>query len=180
LPTQTEAKKDFGVPQMSGIESRSVDLFQTVLVPVLLINGVGLFLLVLQTRYGRIVDRMRTLNHERRNIVKSKILSRSEIEKTWDQNRLSDIDEQMKILVRRGKLLKDALKYMFIAIFASIIASFLLFIEMLTTVKLTLVVLFLLLFVMIMLFVAGVNGIREVTSSYTAVMFDIDTHAPEG
>lgn len=165
---------------MSGVESRSVELFQTVLVPVLLINGIGLFLLVLQTRYGRIVDRMRTLHHERRNIIKSKILSRSEIEKTWDQNRLSDIDEQMKILVRRGKLLKDALQYMFIAIFAAIIAPFLLLIEMLTTVMLTLVVLFLLLFVMIMLFIAGVNGIREVTSSYTAVMFDIDTHALEG
>jgi len=149
-------------------------------VPVLLINGVGLFLLVLQTRYGRIVDRMRTLNHERRNIVRSKILNRSEIEKTWDQNRLSDIDEQMKILFRRGKLLKNALMYMFIAIFTSIIASFLLLIELLTTVKLTPVVLFMLLFVMIMLFVAGINGIREVTSSYTAVMFDIDTHEPKG
>ncbi|HWR26661.1 MAG TPA: hypothetical protein VN316_02165 [candidate division Zixibacteria bacterium] len=39
-----------------------VKLLQTVLVPVLALSGLGLFILVVQTRYGSIINRIRVLN----------------------------------------------------------------------------------------------------------------------
>ena len=168
---------------MSGIEIIEsvdiVDLFQRVLVPVLMISGLGLFILVMQTRYGRIVDRIRALNNERLELIRGDIVRKlSKVEKTWNFHRLHGIQEQVSVLVIRGKLLKDSLKFMFISIFTFIISSLFLFIEQITKIPVSFVVLILFTLGMVMLLLACINIIREVISSYEAVIFDIDTHVP--
>jgi hypothetical protein len=156
-----------------------VTLFERVLVPVLMISGIGLFILVIQTRYGRIVDRIRILNSERLELIREEVVKKiSKVEKIWNDYRLKGIQEQMTILVIRGKLLKDALKYMFISIFTSIISSLLLLIEQIIRVSLMLIVLTLFTLGMVMLFVACINVINEVSKSYQAVIFELDTHVP--
>ena len=120
-----------------------VTLFQRVLVPVLMISGIGLFILVIQTRYGRIVDRIRILNSERLELIKKEILKKvSKIEKIWNDYRLKGIQEQVTVLIIRGKLLKDALKYMFISIFTAIISSLLLLVEQIIRFSLLLAICF--------------------------------------
>ncbi|MEM2964490.1 MAG: DUF2721 domain-containing protein [Candidatus Bathyarchaeia archaeon] len=157
-----------------------IGLFQTVLVPVLMISGMGLFILILQTRYGRVVDRIRAINNERLELIKRSVTKRlSRIEKIWNDYRLQDLHKQMAILAKRGKLLKDALKYMFISIFTFIISSLLLFIEQVTNIPLSVAVLLSFSYGMLMLFMACVNAIKEVGGSFEAVMFDIDTHVPQ-
>jgi hypothetical protein len=157
-----------------------VDFFQRVLVPVLMISGIGLFILVIQTRYGRIVDRIRTLNMERRELIKQTLIKRiSKFEKIWNDNRLQCLQEQMAILLRRGKLLKDSLRFMFIVIFSSIASSLILFIEQITKAPLSSIVLSLFVFGIIMLFIACINVIKEVSNSYNAVIYDIDTYTPQ-
>ena len=59
---------------MNGLErlvesADVIGLFQSVLVPVLMISGIGLFILLIQTRYGRIVDRIRSINYERLELI---------------------------------------------------------------------------------------------------------------
>jgi len=145
-----------------------------------MISGIGLFILIIQTRYGRVVDRIRAINNERLELIKEAIIKKiSKKEKIWNNYRLHDLQQQMSILVKRGKLLKDSLKFMFISILTFIISSLLLFIEQITKVPLSVIVLLLFAFGMIMLFLGGVNTIKEVTSSYNAVLFDIDTHVPK-
>ncbi len=157
-----------------------VELFQKVLVPILLISGIGLFILVIQTRYGRIVDSLRIMNNERRELVKIMLMKRtSKFEKIWNNNRLQSLQEQMSILVKRGKLLKDSLRFLFIVIFTSITSSLLLFIEQIINTPMSLAVLFLFLFGMIMLLLACINVIKEVSNSYRAVIYDIDMHLPQ-
>ena len=157
-----------------------VSLFQRVLVPVLMISGLGLFIMVMQTRYGRVVDRIRVLNNERLELIKKDMMKKiSEIEKTWNDHRLHDIQEQVSVLVVRGKLLKDSLKFMFISIFTFIISSLFLFIEQIFKINVSLVVLVLFISGMLTLLSACINVIREVVSSYEAVIFDIDTHVPK-
>ena len=156
-----------------------LSLFQTVLVPVLMISGIGLFILVIQIRYGRVVDRIRTINNERLELIKRSIMERiSKAEKTWVDYRLQDLQKQMSILVGRGKLLKDSLRFTFISIFTFIISSLLLFIELITEMPLSSVILIVFTSGMILLFLTCINIIKEVASSFSAVMYDIDTHVP--
>jgi hypothetical protein len=157
-----------------------VTLFQRVLVPVLMISGVGLFILVIQTRYGRIVDRIRILNSERLELIRKEVLTKiSKIEKIWNDYRLKGIQEQVTVLIIRGKLLKDALKYMFISIFTAIISSLLLLIEQIINFSLMLIILTLFTVGMVMLFLACINVINEVSKSYQAVIYELDTHVPD-
>lgn len=157
-----------------------VTLFQRVLVPVLMISGVGLFILVIQTRYGRIVDRIRILNSERLELIRKEVLTKiSKIEKIWNDYRLKGIQEQVTVLIIRGKLLKDALKYMFISIFTAIISSLLLLIEQIIRFSLMLIILALFTLGMVMLFLACINVINEVSKSYQAVIYELDTHVPD-
>ncbi len=157
-----------------------ISLFQTVLVPVLMISGIGLFILIIQTRYGRVVDRIRAINNERLELIKESITRRiTKSERIWVEYRLQDLQKQVTILVERGKLLKDSLRFTFISIFSFIISSLLLFFEQITQIPLSSVVLICFTFGMILLFLTCINIIKEVTSSYKAVMYDIDTHVPK-
>lgn len=61
--------------------------------PAILISAVGLLLLSMTNRFGRVIDRARLLARERR---------------TADDAHASMIDEQLAILVRRGGLLRAA------------------------------------------------------------------------
>lgn len=156
-----------------------IQLFQTVLVPVLMISGIGLFILIIQTRYGRVVDRIRTINNERLELIKRGLLKKiSNKEKIWNDYRIQDLQVQIPVLVKRGKLLKDSLRYMFISIFTFIISSLLLFIEQIFQLSLSTSVLVCFSFGMVLLFLTCINVIKEVTTSYKAVMYDIDTHVP--
>ncbi len=157
-----------------------VKLLQTVLVPVLAISGLGLFILVVQTRYGSIISRIRVLNNERLDLIKKALMKeQSEFERTWNDNRLKDIQEQMIILIKRGRLLKNSLEFIFIAVFTFIISSLLLLTEQIAKIPVSLLVLTFFTLGLVMLFMTCVNLVREVRSSYNAVMLDIATNVPD-
>ena len=157
-----------------------IDLFQIVLVPVLMISGIGLFILVIQTRYGRVVDSIRAINNERLELIKKTVIKKvSKVELQWNNYRLEDLQKQVTILIRRGKLLKDSLQLMFISIFTFILSSLALFIDSITKISLSLIVLIIFSLGMAVIFISCINIIIEVTSSFKAVIYDIDSHVPE-
>ncbi len=156
-----------------------VRLLQTVLAPLLGISGLGLFMLVIQTRYASAINRIRALNSERLELVKEALTrSVSENETSWNKNRSEDIRNQISILVKRGKMLRDALEFIVVSVLAFITSSLLLFIDQVTRVSLSLEILVIFAFGMIMLFLSCVNIIREIRSSYNAVLLDIATNDP--
>jgi hypothetical protein len=145
-----------------------------------MISGIGLFILIIQTRYGRVVDRIRSINYERLELIKRSLITEiSETEKIWNDYRLQDLQKQVTILIDRGKLLKDSLRFTFISIFTFIISSLLLFIEQILKFSLSIIILICFTAGMVLLFTTSIYIIKEVTSSYNAVIFDVDTHVPK-
>ncbi|MBS7651418.1 MAG: DUF2721 domain-containing protein [Candidatus Bathyarchaeia archaeon] len=170
-----------GASKLVTLESVDIiHLFQTVLVPVLMISGIGIFILIIQTRYGRVVDRIRAINNERLKMIRMELTGDlSDVEKKWNYHRLQDLQRQLPILVKRGKMLRDSLRFMFLSIFTFIISSFLIFIEQITKIQTSFAVLTIFTFGMFMVFMACINAIREVSGSFHAVLYDIHTHVPK-
>jgi hypothetical protein len=157
-----------------------VNLFQTTFIPVLMISGIGLFTLIIQTRYGRIVDSIRTINGERLGLLKEIMMKKiSETEIVWNQNRLEDLEQQMSILLKRGKLLKYALQFMFVSVFTSVISSLLLFIQYFVGALMTLPIIIFFTLSMVLIFMGCINTLREVGTSYDAVILDTKTIEPQ-
>jgi hypothetical protein len=73
--------------------SQLVPILQLAIGPVILISGVGLLLLTLTNRFGRMVDRSRLLNHE---------LGRESI----DPREAAGLHAQIEILHRRAEILR--------------------------------------------------------------------------
>ena len=157
-----------------------VKILQTVMVPLLAISGLGLFILVVQTRYMSLTTRMRALNSERLALIRNAIVKEmAEVEQNWDKNRLKTIEEQLSILKKRGKLLKDALQYIFIAVLTFIFSSVLIFVEHIAKIQASFLILVVFPFGLAMLFLTCINMVREVRSSYRTVMLDLGTRVPE-
>ncbi|MDP2907798.1 MAG: DUF2721 domain-containing protein [Nanoarchaeota archaeon] len=157
-----------------------VKLLQAVLVPILTISGLGIFILVVQMRYSGVISRIRVLNGERLDLIKKSALKETRgTEKKLDDYRLKDIGEQLQTLAKRGKLLKNSLELIFIAVFTFITSSLLLLIEQTTKIPVSLLAIISFGLGLIMLFAAGIILIKEVRSSYNAVMLDIATRVPD-
>ncbi len=79
---------------MAGAESDIVQVLQTAVTPVVLISGVGLLLLTMTNRFGRLTDRTRQLA----SLVKNSQGSEQE-----------SFRAQLRILSQRGKLLRRSI-----------------------------------------------------------------------
>lgn len=99
---------------------------QQILTPITMISGLGLFSLLTQTRYGRVVDVIRHLNSEQLCLLKS-LCSESIKERELKVNhmRVDNIDVQLKLFIKRSTYLKRALTSLLIGIFLFILSSIL-------------------------------------------------------
>ncbi|MGA1977137.1 MAG: DUF2721 domain-containing protein [Bacteroidales bacterium] len=86
---------------------------QACITPVALISGVGLLLLTITNRLGRVVDRIRYLVGE----LNQPNIKREEIKKN-----------QIHVLLRRGKLLKNSIAWILVCMISSCLIIPLLFI----------------------------------------------------
>jgi hypothetical protein len=103
----------------------------------------------------------------------------SETEVNWNKNRLIDIQNQISILVKRGKMLRDSLQFIVVSVLTFIISSLLLFVDQITRISLSIGIMAIFAFGMLMLFLSCVNIIREIRSSYNAVLLDVATRFAE-
>ena len=158
----------------------AVKLLQTVIVPILTISGLGIFILVVQMKYSAVINRIRFLNSERFDLIKkSATKETSRIVKKMNDNRLKDIHQQLQTLAKRGKLLRNSLVLIFVAIFTFIMSSILLMIEQTTGIPVSSLAIISFGLGLLMLFAAGIILIIEVRKSYSAVMLDIATRVPK-
>ncbi len=90
-----------------------IEFVKLALTPIVLISAEGLIILTAQNRYGRVIDRIRELysiyraDVERRDILKTELL----------------------ILLKRGKILRNAMIFYFTSIFFCLITSMGLFLR---------------------------------------------------
>ena len=151
-----------------------IPLLQATLVPVVMISAVALTCLTIQTRYGRIIDRIRALNEEKRAIKTTIGDSRgsNSSELRPQKERLEFIETILEKLAKRGLYLKWALFLMLSSIFCFLATSFLI---LLSAFAITQGYLVLGLFSIGMMFVlvGSVLLILEVALSYTMTMMEI-------
>ena len=88
-----------------------------VLTPAIMISCCGLLLLSLQNKYGRIIDRIRQFNTEKRTLLAKEVMT--DIDKT----RLESIEKQLEILVRRGRYQKNATLCLYIGVMLFVVTS---------------------------------------------------------
>jgi Na+/melibiose symporter-like transporter len=100
-----------------------ISLIQATIAPDVLISGCALLCLVIQTRYGRVVDR-RTFNQEHFDLRKSK--SSSKYGPDYEK-RIEEIRTEVAMLMKRGNYLKLLLFALFSGILSFILTSFLTF-----------------------------------------------------
>lgn len=88
-----------------------LELIKEVLIPFVLISAEGLVALTVQNRFGRVIDRVREIN--------------SKIE--GDPQREKPFIEELKILFKRGLLLRNSMICLFISIMLCILSSLMIF-----------------------------------------------------
>lgn len=72
-----------------------IPILQSAIGPVILVSGVGLLLLSMTNRYGRVIDRARLLTREMRGL--SEVRERS------------NLADQLRVLLRRARIIRAAI-----------------------------------------------------------------------
>lgn len=156
-------------------------LIQATLAPVVMISGCGLIALVVQTRYGRIIDRIRALSEERRGL--SERAGGFAHQGALD-DRLRSIEAQMEKLIRRGLLVKRALFFIASSVFSFVLTSFLLYLAYIAGSPLDRLFAFLtpLAFLagMAFLLIGMIAMVLEVAASYSSTLADVGIEAGGG
>ncbi len=137
-----------------------IALIQAVLSPILLISAVGLLLLTLQNRYGRVIDRLRSFGEE---IATLKQRMR------YPRAREVSIKRQLGNLLKRGKLLRDAILFLYLGILCVILSSILIFVSNGFGAPIANITILAFSTALIFVLVGALFAIREMIMSYQAV-----------
>ncbi|RLF45924.1 MAG: hypothetical protein DRN29_05845 [Thermoplasmata archaeon] len=130
-----------------------VDALQVSLVPIVILSAAALISLSIQQRYGRVIDRIR--------IFHEKLLA----DKKWEEL----IHEQLGILIKRGKLLRNAMFFLMLCILFALLTIVFLSVEILYGGMSMAVMLFFSLS-LASLFISVIFAIIEMFISYNAVL----------
>ena len=141
-----------------------VPILQLAIGPVILISGVGLLLLTLTNRFGRLVDRSRVLLREL--AVKP--------EGTWAQN----LREQMAILNRRAAILRLSITLGAITVLLVGVLILVLFLGALWQLKVALLVALLFAIAVLSLIGSMLAFIRDMNLALMAVRLDLQLAPP--
>lgn len=156
-------------------------LIQATLAPVVMISGCGLIALVVQTRYGRIIDRIRALSEERRGLLER---SGGLAHQGALDDRLRSIEAQMEKLIRRGLLVKRALFFITSSVFSFVLTSFLLYLAYIAGAPFDRLFAFLtpmaFLAGMAFLLIGMIAMVLEVAASYTSTLAEVGMGAEGG
>jgi hypothetical protein len=130
---------------------------QACITPVALISGVGLLLLTITNRLGRVVDRIRFLVVE----LDTPNVKRENIKKN-----------QVQILLRRGKLLKNSIAWLLIGMISSCLIIPLLFIINLLSIDLKLIGYLLFVISILSMLVSFIYFFKDILSSLNAIRLE--------
>ena len=143
-----------------------IDIISGVLAPVLLISGAGLLALSIQTRYGRVIDRIREFGAEMRKDHPG--CCSEEMRK----KRRKSVNTQTELLLKRGRYLRNALFFLYLAVLLASLTSFLILASFVVdTMGLEV---FLLSVGMVFLVLGMISAIQDVALSYRAVELEME------
>jgi hypothetical protein len=140
-----------------------IPILQVAIGPVILISGVGLLLLSMTNRLGRVIDRSRLIVEARRKAPET------------DQPRLSS---QLDVLARRADLVRSAIIYASISVLLAAILIIVLFLEALLRLEAAVVVILIFVGCMSSLIISLVYFIADINLSLSALKLEISSKQP--
>jgi hypothetical protein len=103
-------------------ENSTLDLaiqsIQAAMTPAVLFTASGLLLAGLQNKYSTLIQAVRTLNDERRQLLQRPGVA------DWEQNRLHSIGRQIPHLLARAKLVRNAVFTLYLGTLLFLMSSF--------------------------------------------------------
>ncbi|MDP8247415.1 MAG: DUF2721 domain-containing protein [Candidatus Tritonobacter lacicola] len=135
-----------------------IPVLQISISPVILISGVGLLLLSMTNRLGRVIDRSRFLWRELREVP--------------DENREA-IHAQLQILSRRAELIRRAIILASISVLLAAILIIVLFIAVLLNLEAALIIIVLFIGCMLTLIISLITFIKDVNQTLIAFKVEI-------
>jgi hypothetical protein len=100
---------------------------QLVLAPAVMITSCGIIISGILVRYGAISDRMRTMAHERLELVwgsPGQPTGNAQDADGYVTERLQEIDHQMPLLLQRHRLLRNCLQALYLAMLVFVVSMF--------------------------------------------------------
>jgi len=140
------------------------EFLQACITPVALISGVGLLLLTITNRVGRVVDRIRHLVAE---------LDHPDVKR--DKIKIDEI----QILARRGKILKDSIAWLLVGMISSCLIIPLLLIMSLFDLNLKMIGYLLFIASIFSMFVSLIYFFRDVLLSMNAIRLEASEYITE-
>jgi len=135
-----------------------IPVLQLAIGPVILISGIGLLLLSMTNRYGRTIDRARSLARERRSAAGDLIAS---------------IDAQLAIILRRARIVRRAIALAGFSMLLAAVLIILLFISVLVRVDIAWALAILFIGCMASVIGALVNFILDINQSLSALKMEV-------
>jgi Na+/melibiose symporter-like transporter len=128
---------------------------------------------VIQTRYGRVVDRIRAFNQEHNELRTNKASSTRD---EGSDKRFSELKTEMGMLVKRGNYLKLSLFALLSSILGFVLTSFIIFFTYVLNIPQTYPIAILTLSAGLIMLVAGVAfAVKEIAVSYAAVVYEVES-----
>ncbi len=103
--------------------SKIVQEIQYLVAPAVMVSSSALLLLGFQNKFSALANRFRVLNHEKRLLVQKPSKEKTE------EIRLGNLIDQIEHLMKRAKLVKDAILFTYLAIVAFVGTSILIFLN---------------------------------------------------
>lgn len=152
----------------------AVQVIQLMLAPAIMISACGLLLLGINNKYSIIVNRIRLLNEEKRNLL----LKVGEQPPSTEINvRFESITKQLLHLSERIKIVRNAVLSYVIAVALFVSTSLLIGISSFLSIeKLNFIIIGTFLGGMISVFVGAVFAGIEIKKGYEIVIYEIDSH----
>jgi hypothetical protein len=135
-----------------------VPILQAAIGPVILISGVGLILLSMTNRFGRVIDRSRELSMERRA-------------STGDRNR---VIRQIEILMRRARVIRHAITLAISSVLLAAVLIITLFVAAVFALEVGTLVVTLFIGCMAALIGALVAFLRDINLSLAALTLELE------
>lgn len=138
-----------------------------ILAPTIMISASALIILALQGKYSHLIDRLRSLNDERRKL-------RQHAGQSVSSQRLAGVVAQIEIILTRARLVRNSIVSLYIAIIMFILSSIIIGVRLALGIKIPIGP-SLIVFMVGMIFVlAGtIYALRDIARAYSVALIEI-------
>jgi hypothetical protein len=153
------------------IDFNSVNLIQAMLAPGIMISACGLLLLGIHNKYSLVVNRIRTLEEEKRRLIS---MHKKDGLDDDQKKRLNSIQMQVEKFEFRVKLVRNAVFFYTMAVACFVLSSLAIGLEAITNLhSFQLVAMIMFLLGMTSVLVAIIHAAREVWKGYAIVRIEV-------